>query len=265
MRTQDKHNYGLSKFYGEDFYKEQMEASLRSALKYAALLSALYKPDTVVDLGCGRGTWLKAFKEMGAKTLVGYDGTWNTQENMIDQSITFYGVDLNKPIHMHDAERFDLAMSVEVAEHLAPSSAQDFVRSLTNFSNVVIFGAAYAKQGGTNHINEQPHTYWARLFSSFGYAPYDFFRPIVWGDEEIPFWYQQNTFLYVLKNTKLTELLANAGHLPINNLSFMNCVHPILFENETGTEASIKRLLRKVVPKNVRPLIWRMRVAFRRN
>ncbi len=52
--TQD----ALAKFYGDDFYKKQVGASLASAMTYAALLAPLFRPASVVDLGCGRGTWL---------------------------------------------------------------------------------------------------------------------------------------------------------------------------------------------------------------
>ena len=263
-----KKDTALEKLYGDHFYKYHMDASLRSALKYADLLSPLCKPDSVVDVGCGRGTWLKAFKEKGASKLVGYDGRWNSQENMIDQSIVFHGVDLNEPICISNSERYDLAMSLEVAEHLEPSSAQDFIRSLTTLSDVVLFSAAYTKQGGTNHINEQPHTYWAKVFSRFDYVPYDLFRPIVWGDKEIPFWYQQNTFLYVRKNTPVSSLLINAGYNPMQNISFMDCVHPILYENhalakiilsEIGTKALLRQLALRTIPKPLRPLAQKVK------
>lgn len=233
----------LSRFYGDEFYKQKkMDASLRGAFKYADLLIPLFAPNSVVDVGCGRGTWLKAFKARGATKLVGYDGTWNTQENMVDQSIAFHGVDLNEPILTSDSERFDLAMSLEVAEHLEPSSATTLIDSLTRLADVVLFGAAYTRQGGTNHINEQPHTYWAKIFASFDCLPYDLFRPIVWGDTEIPFWYQQNTFLYVRKNTPGARRLTDAGHDPIQNLPFMDCVHPILYENKIGLKGLIRQL-----------------------
>ena len=265
MRAQDtsKKDTALEKVYGDDFYKYQIDASLRSAVKYVDLLSSLFKPDSVVDVGCGRGTWLKAFKEKGASKLVGYDGTWNAQENMIDQLIVFHGVDLNEPLRISDSERYDLAMSLEVAEHLEPTSAQEFIEELTKLSDVVLFGAAYTKQGGTNHVNEQPHTYWAKIFLLFNYVPYDLFRPIVWGDKEIPFWYQQNTFLYVRENTPISTLLINAGYNPMQNISFMDCVHPILYENhiytkiilkEIGTKALIRQLVIRTIPKPLRPL-----------
>jgi SAM-dependent methyltransferase len=264
MNIQAKPNAGtyLAKYYGDDFYKDQMDASLRSALKYVELLTPLYEPDTVVDVGCGRGTWLKAFKEKGASRLVGYDGTWNTQENMVDQSITFYGVDLNNPITVSDSDRFDLAMSLEVAEHLALSSAKNFIQSLTNLSNVVLFGAAYTQQEGTNHINEQPHTYWAKIFSDFDYVPYDLFRPAVWGDEEIPFWYQQNTFLYVKNNSALVKVLQSSGHHPIKNIAFLDCVHPVLYESKIKkleTKALIRQLVVRSIPERLRPLAKKVR------
>lgn len=81
------------------------------------------------------------------------------------------------PIVVEGGERFDLAMSVEVAEHLHEASAKGFVASLTRLSDVVLFGSAFSSQGGTNHVNEQPHIYWAKLFETHDYAPYVFLAP----------------------------------------------------------------------------------------
>jgi hypothetical protein len=49
---------------------------------------------------------------------------------------------------------------------------------------------SYTKQGGINHINEQPHTYWAQLFAEHGFVPFDLFRPVFWGNENVCFWYR---------------------------------------------------------------------------
>ena len=57
-----------------------------SGLKYAELPAPLLNPKSVVDVGCGRGSWLKAFKEKGAVKLVGYDGSWNNQKKY-DRSV----------------------------------------------------------------------------------------------------------------------------------------------------------------------------------
>ena len=250
--------------YDNDFYEGQIAGSLRSAVKYADFLLTIYRPDSIADLGCGRGAWLKAFKDRGVRKVVGYDGSWNEQNNMIDQAIEFHAVDLNRTIADKTTERFDLAMSLEVAEHLDASSASNFIASLTQLADVVLFGAAYANQGGTNHINEQPHTYWAEIFSRHGYVPYDLFRPVFWGDEEVEYWYQQNIFLYVKENTPVAGLLSQAGYRPMKNIKFMDCVHPILFDSklqQISTKAFIKKLMIRAVPRPLRPLAQKIKRA----
>ena len=129
---------------------------------------------------------------------------------MVDQVIEFTGMDLNSPARV-SADRFDLAMSLEVAEHLYPSAAKAFIGFLADLSDAVLFGAAYPGQGGGNRINEQKPSYWANLFGELGYLPFDLFRPVVWGSPEVEFWYQQNTFLYVRTGSKVAKLLAETG------------------------------------------------------
>lgn len=223
--------------YGDKFYEFQMDGSYRSARKYVDFLFSVFAPRNVVDVGCGRGTWLKAFKENGTEKAVGLDGSWNSQANMIDQSIVYRGTDLNKPIELPNNERFDLAISLEVAEHLQESSAQIFVKSLTELSDVIMFGAAYTQQGGDNHINEQPHTYWAHMFKNSGYSVFDLFRPVFWGDPDVEFWYQQNTFLYVKNGCPLIEKLAGKGFHPLANIAFLDCVHPSLYSSKLALTA----------------------------
>jgi hypothetical protein len=233
--------------YGADFYKGLIEGSLRSARVFVQLLMSVVSVESVVDLGCGRGAWLKAFKERGVRRLVGIDGHWNDQSNMI--------ADLNAPITSLENERFDLAMSLEVAEHLEERSAASFVGSLTALSDLVMFSAAYSRQGGSNHVNEQPHTYWARKFLSHGFAPYDLFRPAVWGNGEIDFWYQQNTFLYARQSSNANAVLAGAGLSPLQNIAFMDCIHPELYEvsycdnRNTPTGVLVRELVKRSLPR----------------
>lgn len=53
----------------------------------------------------------------------------------------------------------------------------------------------------------------------------------LWGNDNIEFWYQQNTFLYVKNTSKINQILDEAGYKPISNLEFMNCIHPSLYNS----------------------------------
>lgn len=65
----------------------------------------------------------------------------------------FLGVDFDKPIDL--PRKYDLAISLEVAEHLRASAADLFVQSPANLSGCVLFSAAIPLQGSENHVNEQ--------------------------------------------------------------------------------------------------------------
>ena len=51
--------------YNEEFYKNQCEGSYRSAkIVLDKALSILPQVNSVIDVGCGVGTWLKAWQEI---------------------------------------------------------------------------------------------------------------------------------------------------------------------------------------------------------
>lgn len=206
--------------YDEAFYETQMAESLESARLYLKHLWKFIQPASVVDVGCGRGMWLKAAGELGATRLLGLDGSWNRQELMSDPAIRFRATDLNQPFKI---EPHDIAMSLEVAEHLREDAAEGFVASLASAADVIVFGAAFYGQGGTEHINEQPLSYWVELFAAQGFDAFDVFRPTFWTDSRIPFWYRQNTMVYVRQGN--AKSAAFQGMEP----RFIDCVHPDMY------------------------------------
>lgn len=251
-----------SKFYDDSFYETQLTESYASAKIYSQHLAEVYRPKSVADFGCGRGPWLKAFKELGAERVVGFDGPWNRQENMIDPAIEFNPVDLNDAVVSGLAnERFDLAMTLEVVEHLIPDRSASAVKALCNLADVVMFGAAFLHQPGTDHINTRLHSFWAELFVENDYAVYDYFRPTMWGRQDVPYWYQQNTFLYVKNGHPVQTSLEKAGHQPIKKLELLDAVHPELFlllAEESGiskADREIREKLKGALPKEVVKII----------
>jgi SAM-dependent methyltransferase len=153
---------------------------------------ALVRPTSIVDVGCGTGSFLSVFKKNGVREVLGVDGDWAKPDLAPGE---FQPADLSKPLALN--RRFDLVMSLEVAEHLEPSSADAFVRSLVGLGSVVLFSAAIPYQGGTGHKNEQWPDYWVARFAREGYELVDCLRARLWNNREVEWWYAQNIFLYV--------------------------------------------------------------------
>ncbi len=154
----------------------------------------LLPASSAVDFGCGRGTWLKACLENGVETILGLDGDYVDRDRLLIDREQFRAVDLCQPIRLE--RRFDLALCLEVGEHLPARSARALVESLATAATVVLFSAAIPGQGGTSHVNEQWPYYWERLFNEQGMHKYDVVRPLIWADRSIEWWYRQNIYMY---------------------------------------------------------------------
>ncbi|MGB3405204.1 MAG: class I SAM-dependent methyltransferase [Microcoleaceae cyanobacterium] len=181
--------------YNKAFYNAQSDGSLNSAKEILGYFFKLYQPNSVVDFGCGIGTWLAIAHSLGIQDLLGIDGLWIDSEKFNPEVINYHLQDLEQPISLD--RNFDLALSLEVAEHLTPQRGESFIQEMCQASDLIIFGAAIPGQAGTNHINTQPQSYWISLFESHGYHCLDLFRPVFWNSPKVEFWYAQNTFLFV--------------------------------------------------------------------
>jgi hypothetical protein len=195
---------------------------------------------------------LGVWGELGVPRLVGIDGPWNRQELMVSPAIEFRPTNLEQPLSLD--ERFDVAMSIEVVEHLTPSAGEAVIESLTRLSDVVVFSAAFSGQGGIDHIHERYHSHWGALFRERGYAAYDAFRPQVWSDERVMPWHRANVFLYLRRG----HALATAGWPELVDLGFMDCVHPCLYERTRGTNLGFKDHAHALLPSLVRALRRRL-------
>ena len=181
--------------YTRSYYEGLQNGSLHSAEVVAPLVLGLLPVRSVVDVGCGVGAWLAAFQKLGVDDIWGVDGEYVDANILQIPRPRFQAADLSKPFVLD--RTFDLAMSLEVAEHLPPDCAAQFVESLTGLAPVVLFSAAIPFQGGNHHVNEQWPDYWAALFKARDYVTIDCIRKRVWENEAVEWWYAQNTLLFV--------------------------------------------------------------------
>ena len=182
-----------------------------------------FKPASVIDVGCGIGTFLRVFKEYGVKEILGVDGKWVNKTQLYIGQEEFLEANLEETIKAD--KTYDLVMCLEVAEHLSPTAAQTLVDSLTSLGKTIVFSAATAMQGGQNHLNEQPFQYWKEKFEKKGYKIIDLFRPVFWNEEKIQWWYKQNMFLIVHHSLDTRELEQQAKCFGYNDL----LIHPELY------------------------------------
>jgi SAM-dependent methyltransferase len=238
--------------YLEDHSIASTNESLMSAREIVPFIMESIALDCVVDVGCGLGAWLSVFQECGVGRVLGIDGDYVDRDRLKISPTDFRSHDLTQPLQIDRS--FDLAMSMEVAEHLDSEYAENFVDTLVALAPVVLFSAAIPDQPGEHHVNCQWPAYWAELFYQRGYLLFDHLRLKFWQNDKVSWWYAQNILLFVKQSAlhnypKLTENFAYST-LPPAAL-----VHPSLYlmqQKQHGyilQELNNKSLLRKLSNK----------------
>lgn len=233
--------------YSDAFYDKMSSDAVRSASAIVPILRDLLSPQSVIDVGCGQGAWLSVIKAAGIEDVYGVDGTWVDREQLLIGKTEFEAVDLEKP--WQPKKRYDLALCLEVAEHLPDRSSAALVHSLCRSSEVVLFSAAIPGQQGTNHINEQWPEYWKAIFEKEGYTCCDIIRSKVWRNPAVAWYYQQNLFLFV-STQKLPMLPRVAEALHQLDKSELMLVHRKILRPLLGLKPAL-RLLPKLVVKAI--------------
>jgi hypothetical protein len=213
--------------YDSQFMSYTRSLATRSAEVVVPILMEALQPRSVVDFGCGRAPWLRAWKDAGASDVLGLDGDYVDRNDLAVDPSEFSARDLGRAIDLD--RRFDLVQSLEVAEHLPESRARGFVTDLCRHGDMVLFGAAPPGQGGEYHINEQPYSYWRAFFLELGYDAFDFVRPQIAGRREVAPWYRYNALLYV-KHARVDSLPDSVKQTRLAQNSPIRDVSPLLYK-----------------------------------
>jgi SAM-dependent methyltransferase len=192
--------------YDESFFADMETTARASALRVVPVAVRSWRPRHVVDVGCGQGVWAAAFEAMGVPT-VAIDGEYVRREQLLTP--TFLAWDLTQPLPA--IGRFDLCVCLEVAEHLPAAAAGTLVESLAAASDRILFSAAVPGQGGTGHINEQPHGYWIEHFERLGFDADIGWRDRFGGDEDVAWWYRRNLVVFERRQPRPDEAAERVG------------------------------------------------------
>jgi hypothetical protein len=238
--------------YDFEWHKSHGAKTTSSAEIIIGLLSSFIEMNAVLDIGCGDGRWLSVCRAKGATAISGVDGPWTDPAQLLIPPDSVTIKELSNAFDLQ--RRYDLAISLEVAEHVGSQYSGVFVDNLVRHSDVILFGAAIPYQGGFRHINEQWQSYWATLFAARGYVAYDPLRNALWHDSNVHYWYKQNIILYVNeKNTgasdRVRQYIKDQGiqQMPLD------IVHPEKYEAIASyNEIAFKPLIRRLPEQTMR-------------
>jgi 2-polyprenyl-3-methyl-5-hydroxy-6-metoxy-1,4-benzoquinol methylase len=128
-----------------------------------------YKVESIVDFGCGIGSYLLAAYKKGVPTIQGYEIGGNHAKRYTPDSIHHlidFSTDITKPMN---TDKFDYSFCIEVAEHVEPSGSKQLVSNIVNATNkMIVFTASPKQQDGCGHINTHSKIYWINLFEQEG-------------------------------------------------------------------------------------------------
>ena len=100
------------------------------------IINNLYKPQSILDVGCGLGTWLKVVSDSGIKDFLGIDGIEVRDEDFFVSKKNFQEYDLTDSWNIE--RKFNLLLCLEVAEHLPSDSASNFIQNLTFLVSILL-------------------------------------------------------------------------------------------------------------------------------
>ncbi len=157
-----------SGIYSDSYYIQVEDSERASVEVIASWLIKTIGPKRVIDIGCGPGHLIEVLAHQGTQVL-GVDYSAAAKQHVARKDLPFETFDLTDPDACIPGAPWDMAVCCEVAEHLDGRHANTFVKHLASASDTIFLTAAEVGQGGLNHVNEQPNSYWIDKFTEFGF------------------------------------------------------------------------------------------------
>ena len=246
--------------YDKDFFDYLNTGSLRSAKVIVPILKEYLDSESVLDVGCGQGAWLSVWKKEGVIDVYGVDGDYVDAGNLLINNNEFMPIDLKNDFNLD--RKFNLVMSLEVAEHIPEQQATIFINNLVRHGDAILFSAATKGQGGDHHVNEQDYDYWRQIFSQHGYYPFDFIRHDLKKLKNIEPWYRYNILLYVSKS-KFDDLSSLVIESRVHDNEKINDVSPYYYQIRKAIVALLPMGLVTKIAKLKEKAIFYFRTKYR--
>ena len=185
--------------YDETYFAYELEPRIKLSVEIVAdSIIREFQPNSVIDVGCGTGELLLVLKRHDVVVL-GFERAEAALKIARFKGVEVVQLDLEQPIDHLEIRRADLVTSTEVAEHLPEVFADTFVEYLCRLADTVVLTAATRGQGGTDHVNEQPHDYWIAKFQSRNFS-YDSEMTLrlrhEWEEAKVVNFYRDNLMIF---------------------------------------------------------------------
>jgi 2-polyprenyl-3-methyl-5-hydroxy-6-metoxy-1,4-benzoquinol methylase len=143
--------------YDSAYYKKIVAEETEQAKRLARYLIDTYCPCSVIDFGCADGLYLRPFEAEGI-AVAGVDLSPVSKYSVGDLRIPY-----------QDWGRHDLALCLEVLEHIEEDSVLPAIENIAVSTRRIVLSAAIPGQGGVNHTNLQYKPYWIKKFARYGF------------------------------------------------------------------------------------------------
>ncbi|EKD25752.1 MAG: hypothetical protein ACD_79C01527G0010 [uncultured bacterium] len=156
-----------------------------------------FKPESVIDFGCGTGDILAPFEKRNLNVL-GIDGSFSNKKYSHIRKENFQIFDIREKYP--NKNKYDLCICMEVAEHIDEKYSETLIHNITNSAPILIFTAAGPGQEGNDHCNLQPKSWWMEKLRKYDFEyddnlTNDFILHMS-NMNDVQSWYIENLMIY---------------------------------------------------------------------
>lgn len=225
-----------------------------------AAIFELFHPKSILEFGCGDGNLTRVLQKEGI-SITALDG-FSQPDFSKFRNISFHKLDLNNVETVNNfiktnGKKYDLAICMEVAEHLKPEVSENLIEWLASSADRVIFSASVTMQGGEGHINCRNRLFWNDLFEKKSFFLNDVIRKSIRKFPDVGIWYRLNTLVYEKKPEGLT--LEDYKSLTYNLIESDSEASSLFYKEKEEKE----RLL-KIFEVDIIKLVFNFRNALKR-